>query len=129
MRINKVITGLCAAAALVCLVTMPMFAHHGAAQFDGKKKIVLKGTIVVLHFTNPHVLITFEVKNAKGEAVQWIGELQAPNILIRGGWNKRTLQPGDAITVYGYPLKTGDPAVWVHRLTGPDGKDLPLFDY
>jgi hypothetical protein len=108
---------------------MTLLAHHGAAQFDPTRVITLKGTITALHFTNPHALINFEVKSRKAESVRWTGELQAPNILRRGGWNKFTLKPGDRVTVYGYPMKSGDPAVWVNRLIGPNGNDLSLFNH
>ena len=36
---------------------------------------------------------------------------------------------GDAVTVTGYPMKSGDPAIWVNKLTGPGGQDLPLFNH
>ena len=85
------------AAALACATPLAIEAHHGAAQFDPAKVITLKGTTVALHFTNPHAMINFEVKSPQGESVVWIGELQAPNILKRGGWNKFTLKPGDAV--------------------------------
>lgn len=117
------------AAALACAAPLALLAHHGAAQFDPTKVITLKGTTVALHFTNPHAMINFEVKSPQGESVVWIGELQAPNILKRGGWNKFTLKPGDAVTVTGYPMKSGDPAIWVNKLTGPGGQDLPLFNH
>ncbi|MEQ1946595.1 MAG: DUF6152 family protein [Bryobacteraceae bacterium] len=111
------------------LAPEPVQAHHGAAQFDPNKNVTLKGTITVFQFTNPHAMIQFDVRDAAGQTVHWIGELQAPNILRRGGWNKNTLKPGDAVTLHGYPMKDGTPAVWINRLIGPDGQDLPLFNH
>lgn len=122
-------TLLLAATLAMIVAPVPAPAHHGAAQFDPNRNVTLKGVITVLQFTNPHAMIQFDVHDPNGQTENWIGELQAPNILRRGGWNKNTLKSGDAVTVYGYPMKDGTPAVWVNRLTGPDGRNLPLFNH
>ena len=70
----------------------------------------------------------FDVKDDKGTAVNWSGWLTAPNKLARAGWTKRTLGPGDKVTITGTPHKGGSKVVQIRKLIGPDGKELPLFE-
>lgn len=103
-------------------------AHHGGAAFDPRKPVTLKGTVTELQFTNPHVLVFFDVKNEQGQTTNWSGWLTAPNKLARAGWTKRTLKPGDAVTVTGAPHKEGALVIQIRSISGPDGKALPTFE-
>jgi hypothetical protein len=117
-----------------CLATLAvvasgrLIAHHGGAAFDQTSSITLQGTMTELQFNNPHVLLFFDVKDDKGATVNWSGWLTAPNKLARAGWTKRTLGPGDTITISGTPHKGGSKVVQIRKLIGPDGKELPLFE-
>ena len=43
-------------------------AHHSVtAQYDEKKTLTLKGTLVKFDWTNPHVLVLLDVDNATWE--------------------------------------------------------------
>ena len=46
-------------------VSMPasLAAHHGSAAFDSGKMVVLKGTVAGWLYSNPHCLLTVDVKN------------------------------------------------------------------
>ena len=110
----------------VWAVTMPALAHHGGAAFDQTQRITFSGTVTELRFANPHVLVYFDVKNEQGATEQWSGWLTAPNKLARAGWTKRTLEPGDQITIAGTPHKGGSHILQIRMLAGPDGKELPL---
>ena len=110
------------------LLAIPLVAHHGAAAFDVTKMVTVKGTVTDFQYVNPHVQIYFEVKNGKGEPEAWQGELTAPNKLSRAGWSKRTLKPGDMITVTGNPAQNGAHTLWIRKLIGPDGESLQLFE-
>ena len=110
------------------IASLPVFAHHGTAAFDTTKSVKTKGTVTDFQFTNPHVLLFFECKNEKGETEQWQGELTAPNKLIRAGWSKHTLKPGDSVTVGGYAAMSGAHTIWIRELIGPSGEALPLFE-
>jgi len=107
---------------------VPMTAHHGTAAFNTTKMVKVKGTVTDFQFTNPHVLLFFECKNEKGETEQWQGELTAPNKLIRAGWDKHTLKPGDSVTVGGYAAVSGAHTIWIRELIGPSGEALALFE-
>ncbi len=109
-------------------LAIPLLAHHGAAAFDVTKMVTVKGTVTDFQYVNPHVQVYFEVKNDKGEPDAWQGELTAPNKLSRAGWTKRTLKPGDMITVTGNPAANGAHTLWIRKLIGPDGESLQLFE-
>jgi hypothetical protein len=104
------------------LVSAPLFAHHGEANYDTDKVTSVKGTVSDFQFINPHTLITVDVKNDKGEIEKWSCEARSPGMLVRvGGWDKTTLKPGDVITVFGYRAKNGSPVMRLQKLTLADG--------
>ncbi len=78
------------------------FAHHGTANYDTTTKITEKGVVTGFDFVNPHVQISWDAKDASGAVQKWQGELTSPNHLLRAGWTKDSIKPGDAITVLGY---------------------------
>src|SRR5216684_4359810 len=110
-----------AGAAALVVWSAPLSAHHGAAAYDPDQVVTVTGTVTDFQFTNPHVLVYFEAKTDKGEADAWQGELTSPNRLGRVGWTKRTLKPGDSVTVTGMSAKNGKHSVWIQKITGPDG--------
>lgn len=104
------------------LVSTPLMAHHGEANYDTDKVVSVKGTVSGFEFINPHTLITVDVKNDKGEIEKWNCEARSPGMLVRvGGWDKNTLKVGDVITVYGYRAKNGSPVMRLQKLTTADG--------
>jgi hypothetical protein len=104
------------------LVSTPLLAHHGEANYDTDKVVSVKGTVSEFQFINPHTLITVDVKNDKGEIEKWSCEARSPGMLVRaGGWDKNTLKIGDVITVSGYRAKNGTPVMRLQKLTLPDG--------
>ena len=119
---------LLAAAALLLAVSAPLFAHHGTAAFDTDQMVTMKGTITNFEYVNPHAQVYFTVKNDKGVEEAWQGELTAPNKLGRAGWNKRTLSPGDSVTVTGNRTKNGEKTLWIRKMIGPDGQPMQLFE-
>jgi hypothetical protein len=115
------------AAAAVLVAVSPAFAHHGGAAFDQTKTVTFTGVVTEMTFANPHVLVYWDVKD-EGGTTNWSGWLTAPNKLARAGWTKRTLNPGDTITVSGTPHKSGSHILQIRKLVGPDGKELPLSE-
>lgn len=113
---------------VLAVVAVPIFAHHGTAAFDVTKMVTVKGTVTDFQFVNPHVQIYWDVKNEKGEVEKWQGELTAPNKLIRAGWSKHTLKPGDEITATGNAAQGGQHVMWIRKLVGPTGEALQLFE-
>ena len=107
------------------LIAIPLWAHHGASEYDMTKIVTLKGTVTELQFVNPHTLLVFTVKDDSGKAIEWQGELPSPNLLSRRGWSRSTVKPGDQITVVGALAKNGEKGMQVKKLVFPDGHELP----
>jgi Family of unknown function (DUF6152) len=79
-------------------VSIPLFAHHGNASYDGKEATI-KGTVTAWLWTNPHTFLKLDVTDDKGNVVHWICENQAPSTLVNFGFNAKTFKPGDVVTV------------------------------
>jgi len=100
-------------------------AHHSfAAEFDAQKPITLKGTVVKWEMINPHGWITIDVAEPGGTTTQWMVETSNPNGLMRLGWTKSSLKPGDQITVDAYRAKDGSNTANAARITLADGSKV-----
>src|SRR3954471_7544631 len=100
-------------------------SHHSfAAEFDSQKPVTLKGTVVKWEMINPHGWITIDVKEPTGTTAQWMIETSNPNGLMRLGWSKRSLKPGDEITVEAYRAKDGPNTANAARVTLADGRKM-----
>ena len=114
-----------AAVTALAVWSAPLSGHHGAAAYDPDHVVTVTGTVTDFQFSNPHVLVYFEAKTDRGDPDPWQGELTSPNRLGRVGWTKRTLKPGDSVTVTGMSAKNGKHSVWIQKIIGPDGQPLP----
>lgn len=91
------------------MVAIPLSAHHGAASIYDTKTITLKGTVKTWLWSNPHCLLTFDVKGDDGKVVEWIAETQAPSTVYPQGFRKDSFKPGDQISVILQPAKNERP--------------------
>lgn len=103
-------------------LAMPVFAHHSTAMFEWGEESRITGVIKDFQWTNPHSWIVLEVKNEAGETEEWNFEGMSPNYLGRNGWTKRTLEPGDEITMGYYRLKDGRKGGFTVDVEFPDGR-------
>ena len=102
----------------------PIFAHHGAAAY-ADKMVVLKGaTVTKFLWANPHSIVMFDVKDDSGNISHWAGEAGSPSAVSLLGWNRNSLQPGDVVTVYIFPAKSGNPVGRLNKIVLSDGKEL-----
>ena len=85
----------------------PLMAHHSSAMFDATKTTELTGTVKEFQWTNPHVWIHVNVKDANGAEEEWHVECTSVNFLARRGWSKRTFKPGDKVSITLSPLRDG----------------------
>ena len=107
------------------LVSRAVFAHHGVANlYDMSRVVALKGTITKFVWTNPHNQIFFDVTDEKGTVVHWVVATEPPQVMLERGWTKRSLNPGDHVTVYVFPAKNGAPVGNVQKIVLPDGKEM-----
>lgn len=110
----------------VCFLIMglPVFAHHGFAQFDMEKTFTYVGTVVEYNWVNPHVHMVVKVPEGASEPATvgtWDIEGASPNIMTRQGWNKASYKPGDPITLVAHPLKDGGKGASLFYAILPDG--------
>jgi Family of unknown function (DUF6152) len=110
--------------ALGILISVPLFAHHGGATLYTDKPVTLKGTVKAWLWSNPHCLLTFDVKGEDGQVVQWIVETQAPSSIYPAGYRKDSFKPGDQITVTVEPAKSGRPNGRIAQAVLADGTKL-----
>jgi len=122
---RKRITYLALAVALL-MTYRPTFAHHGQAVYDEEHPILLKGTVTSFLWSNPHCLVNLDVKNDKGEVAHWITETVNPGKLVRAGWTKDSLKPGDTITLTLTPAKNGAHLGHFYKLVFADGRQLDI---
>jgi hypothetical protein len=112
------------AVAVGLLISVPLFAHHGAASILAGKPVTLKGTVKAWLWSNPHCLLTLDVKGEDGKVVQWVVETQAPSSIYPSGYRKDSFKPGDAVTVTVEPVKTGGPNGRIAQVVLADGTTL-----
>ena len=118
---TKIFPFLLAASGL--LASLPAWAHHSfAAEFDGSRSMRLIGTITRIEWTNPHSYFYIDVKDDKGNVVNWGCEGAGPGALTRRGWSKGDVKLGDTLIVDGYPAKDGSHIIDARRVTLPDGR-------
>jgi hypothetical protein len=119
-------TKLLASFALIVGLVMacsPLFAHHGSRiSYDLTKPITMKGTVTSFEWQNPHVFLSYDVKDASGKVTNWGIELaENPRMLMTTrGWTKETLKPGDEVTATLFASKAGTPRGILSKLTFND---------
>jgi len=108
------------------LASVPLLAHHGAAQFDVGKKTTVTGTVTEWFWSNPHCFLRFDAPGENGAVVHWVAELQSGPNIIPLGYTKQTFKVGTQVTVTLEPVKNGRPMGRVLRVVLPDGTSLPF---
>jgi hypothetical protein len=116
--------------AISCVVSMlsaAVWAHHAfAAEFDINKPVTLTGTVTQMEWINPHAWIHIDVKGPDGKVTSWMVEGGSPNILLRRGFTKHSLETGTEIVITGYQAKSGENRANGANITFKDGKRLFL---
>jgi len=102
----------------------PVFAHHGAAAYENNIVVLKEATVTKFVWANPHTILLFDVKDDKGVVSHWAGEAGSPSAVSLLGWTKNSVQPGDVITVYIFPAKSGNTVGRLNKVVLSDGKML-----
>lgn len=97
----------------------PVAAHHSTTMFDRDKVILLEGTVKELHWTNPHVAIFIENAAAKPGVAEglWVVELTSPGNLVRSGWTRTLIKPGEKVTAEVHPLRDASKGGGLRKIT------------
>jgi hypothetical protein len=104
---------------------VPVLAHHSfGAEYDADKPIELKGVVTRVEWMNPHARFYVDVKDENGQVTNWNLELASPNVLIRNGWRRTSLQIGDQVTVDGSLAKDGSKMANARSVVLADGRKV-----
>ena len=113
------------AGAWVLAAGAPARAHHAfQAEYDDRKPVHLVGKVTGMEWINPHSWIHIDVVGADGKVTNWMVECGSPNIMLRRGFTKRSLEPGTELIVDGYQAKSGDSKANGGSVTFKDGRRL-----
>jgi Family of unknown function (DUF6152) len=107
------------------LLSVSLSAHHGQAGYNTTEAVTVSGVVTGFQFVNPHSIVDLNVKDDKGEAQAWQGELTSPNHLVRAGWTATTLKTGDQVTMSGYQAKSGANSMWITKIS-VNGEELKM---
>jgi Family of unknown function (DUF6152) len=92
------------------LAARSITAHHAfSAEFDASKPIKLTGAVTKFDWTNPHAWIYIDAKDETGKMANWGFELAGASGLMRSGWTRFSLKPGDVVTIEGSRARNGSP--------------------
>ena len=82
---------------LVASMTGASMAHHGYNEYDRNVAVTLEGTVRKVQWTNPHVLLTLELRDGIAYTVEWAAVTQ----LSRSGIETAPVKEGDRLVVTG----------------------------
>jgi hypothetical protein len=108
----------------VVLATSPAAAHHSTAYFDGTTTVSVKGTLTRVEWRSPHIYFTVAAMEPTGETVEWTFESVPTPLMVRAGWTREMVTPGDVVEVQGHPRTEGGDYAWLRMMTKEDGTAL-----
>jgi hypothetical protein len=117
------VTSIALAAATAALLSIPVsvWAHHSHANYNTGEFTTVSGTITEVVWTNPHVWLYMEVANAQGRPQMWAMEGGSVTSLMRGGWQRNSLKPGDKVSVRCHRLRDGSEGCLLGFFTNING--------
>lgn len=120
-------TSLATLALIVTLLLMSPaggFAHHSDAAYATTSIVVKDATITKFTWVNPHGLLSFDVKDEKGQVTHWNVEFGSPSAMSLLGWTRNTVTIGEIANIEIFPSKNGAPVGRLAKITYPDGRVL-----
>ena len=110
----------------LCLALVPAAsAHHSQSEYDLRAKVDVEGAVTKVEWKSPHAWIYVDVTSDNGQTVNWSFELPSPVTLMRRGWTRESVKPGDRVKVTGAPAKNFPTIAIANFITDSSGK--PLF--
>ena len=123
----KPVIGFLASALIVAILWVPHPAagpHAFAAEFDANLPLELTGTVTNVEWMNPHARFYIDVEDEDGNVVNWNFELSSPNMLMRRGWRRDSMNVGDVVTVTGFRAKNAPDVGNARTVTLASGREL-----
>ena len=114
-------TSIAFAAAAAALLSTPAWAHHSHTNYNTNEFITLSGTLTEVAWTNPHVWIYMDVADAQGRPQMWALEGGSVTSLMRGGWQRDSMKPGDKVSVRCHRLRDGSEGCLLGFVTNING--------
>jgi hypothetical protein len=114
--------------ALACLTLAQApvgWTHHSQSEFDPKLIVEVEGKVTQLDWRSPHARLYVDVTNEKGGIVNWNFELPSPMTLMRRGWKRNSLKPGDHVKVKGARARNYPTIAYANVIRDASGH--PLF--
>ena len=99
--------------------------HHSQSEFDLRSTVAVEGTVTKVEWKSPHARLYVDAKGENGEVVSWDLELPSPNTLMRRGWKRDSLKPGDYVNVTASPARNFPAIAIATSIKDANGK--PLF--
>jgi hypothetical protein len=112
-------------AGISLVLTPAARAHHSQSEFDFQLKVAIEGKVTTLEWKSPHARLYVDVTDKNGKTETWNFELPSPNTLMRRGWKRDSLKPGDVVKVTGARARNF-PTI-AYALTVADGGGNALF--
>ena len=114
-----------ALAAVMLLLSAPAWVHHSGAMFDRTQRTMDHGHGHRVPMDQPAFLLQSGSawcgwQESRFGPSRWNG----PNNLVRAGWKRSSIKPGDKVTVTINPLRDGRPGGWYLGITLADGRAL-----
>src|SRR5215510_8358265 len=109
-------------------VAAPAFAHHSTSMYNMNMPVTVTGTVKKFDWTNPHAFVYLEVKDEKGNAVEWEVEMMSLNHLRGYGWTAKTVKAGDMISATGGAAKSGAPSMISSYMKLGDGRMMKSLE-
>jgi hypothetical protein len=107
-------------------VSAPLSAHH-SWPVSYSKLVTVKGTVAEFTWSNPHPMMSLDVRTDDGRVEKWSVGGPAINRMEANGWNRGTVKPGAVITATGYQFADGQKIIRLEKVVMADGKEMLLY--
>jgi hypothetical protein len=99
-------------------------AHHSAVAYAQRSIVLKNATMTKVVWANPHIILTFAVKEPNGSVSNWSAESGSPGSVARLGWHRNSVKTGDAVTIELFPAKNGARVGRLKKVIFSDGREL-----
>jgi hypothetical protein len=88
----------------VCVIGVPLYAHHSfAAHYFEEQSVSIQGEVVEFEYKSPHAWVHVMAKDGNGQTQRFSAEWANPNRLQQLKITKDTLKAGDYVIITGSP--------------------------